>query len=82
MSWRRGRGTVQVELANVQSKIEDWSDDLDGEGGVIQSFRTEATERAAFIKFVKAALWVGGLIVGLPAFALSVIEVVKIISGR
>lgn len=82
MSWRRGRGTVQVELANVQSKIEDWSDDLDGEVGLIQTIRNEQAERKATLRLIRATVVTGGIVVGIPAFLVSGIELYKLISGR
>ena len=82
MTWRRGSGTVTVELANVQSKLEAWSTDLDGENGVISIIRTQRAEHEATQKLIKLALWIGSLFVGLPAFLVSGIELYKIISGK
>jgi hypothetical protein len=82
MSWRRGAGTVEVELANCQSKIESWSGELDGENGVISIVRTQVAEHEATQRLIKGALWVGGLFVGLPAFLVSGIELYKLIAGR
>jgi hypothetical protein len=77
MSWRRGVKSIPVELANVQSKMESWSDVLDGEDGVIKSVQDDQAERTALRKFIKAAVWLGGLFVGLPSFALVILELVK-----
>jgi len=82
MSWKRGRGSIQVELANVQSKIETWSEVLDGDDGVIQYIQNERSERDALRKLIKASLWVGGLFVGAPAFTLSIIELVRLAHGK
>lgn len=82
MAWRRGNGSVEVELANVQSQVERWSDDLDGGSGVISIVRTEVAEREATQKLIKGALWIGSLFVGLPAFLLSGIELYKIVTGK
>jgi len=82
MAWRRGRGTVQVELANVQSKIETWSEALDGDEGMIQYIQNERSEREALKGLIKGALWLGGLFIGAPAFALSLIELVRMVNGK
>ena len=82
MAWRRGRGPAPVELANVQSKMEQWSDVLDGDDGVINSVLDDLAERKAIRGFIKLSLWLGGLCVGLPAFVLSVVEVIRLINGK
>jgi hypothetical protein len=82
MAWRRGWGAVQVELANVQSKLEQWSEILDGDEGLIQYVQNERSERDALRRFIKLSLWLGGLFVGAPAFTVSVIELIKLAHGK
>lgn len=86
MAWKRGRGTLQVELANVQSQVEYWSCELDGTGGgdegMIQEWHDDKAQRAALRSFVKIAVALGGLLVGVPASALTIIEIVKMVKGH
>lgn len=82
MVWKRGRGTVQVELANLQSQVETWSEIFDGETGMIRYIQNERSERDALRGFIKTALWIGTVFVGAPAFILSVVELVKMTHGK
>lgn len=47
MSWRRGTGTVQVELSNVQSWIEATDPELNGQSGVPGIIRIVRETKAA-----------------------------------
>lgn len=48
MSWKRGKGTVEVELANLQSYVENIDPDLRGDGndpGVIAIVRENEAKK-------------------------------------
>lgn len=62
MPWERGNQSAEVELSRVQDKLERWSEDLDGEHGVIREFRDEMAERRATVKILKGVVGVLGAI--------------------
>jgi tRNA threonylcarbamoyladenosine modification (KEOPS) complex Pcc1 subunit len=67
LSWRRGDKSVEVELSRVQSQIETWSDELDGENGVIRITRDDRAERRGAINSLKVIAWFLGIIASLEA---------------
>ena len=67
MTYRRGNQSVEVELSRLQQAAENWSDDLDGEEGVIRQFREDRAERKGTVKSLKLLALVLGIITGLQA---------------
>jgi len=49
---------------------------------MIQYIQNERSEREALKGLIKGALWLGGLFIGAPAFALSLIELVRMVNGK
>lgn len=67
MSWKRGTGTTDFELAHVQEWVE--LNDIalngpDGDDGVIREWRD-------FRSFIRGALWIGGVLMGIPTLLLT-----------
>lgn len=57
--YRRGTRDTDYELSRVQDRMENWSDELDGEDGMIRQFQDDRAERRAtvrMLKFVAGAL--------------------------
>ena len=52
MAWKRGNSSVEVELSNVQSKIESWSEQLDGEEGFMESTKRYINEQRGMWKLI------------------------------
>lgn len=69
MAFKRGTGSVQVELARLQSWTESTDVDLYGAGngdlGVIREHRDDRAERVGTDKFVKKAVGVMGAMNGI-----------------
>jgi hypothetical protein len=86
VSWKRGNGTVQVEIANLQSWVERTDEELygtDGEDiGMIQEWRDDRAARRALRSYIKAAVVAGGLVVGVPSMILAIVEVVRMARGH
>lgn len=66
MSWERGKGSVEVELANVQSYIESIDPELRGDGvkkGVISIVRSNEDKKEQrdedIGKILKVLAWIG-----------------------
>lgn len=73
MSWKRGNGSVNVELSRVQGKLEDWSEELDGEAGMIREFREDRAERRGTVKLLKWIVSVLGAMTGVQV----ILEIVR-----
>jgi hypothetical protein len=68
MTWKRGSQSVEVELSRLQEKAESWSEDLDGEAGLIRLFREERAERKGTMKIFQGLAWVFAALIGAQAF--------------
>lgn len=74
MAFKRGTGTVQVELARLQFWAEETSVTLDGQNGdigMVREWRDFKSQREAMDKFIKVGFLVLGFICGVPAMLVS-----------
>jgi len=80
MSWKRGKGSVEVELANVQSYIEMVDPDLRGDGkgdpGVIQIVRAGQNKKEQHDEDLGKVFKLLGFI-GFGALSTVVIEILR-----
>lgn len=62
MAYVRGNASVEVELARIQSWVEDVDPELKGEKGMIREWRDHQAERRSLMNFFKViAAVLGGL---------------------
>jgi hypothetical protein len=67
LTFRRGDKSVEVELSKVQSQLEMWSEELDGENGMIRQFRDDRAERRGAINSLKNLVKIFGAIATVEA---------------
>lgn len=73
MAYRAGDETVEKELWKLQRKAENWSDDLDGENGMIRQFREDRAERRGAVKLLQGV----GILLSLVTLIQVVLEIVR-----
>ena len=85
MPWKRGTGSVEVELSNVQSWIEQTDRVLNGENGekgLIRIFQTDKDKQAQrdedMMRLFKIIVWVFGPTSAL-GLLLSLLRAIKVI---
>jgi hypothetical protein len=67
LTYRRGTQSVEVELSRIQQVCEDWSEEMDGENGIIRQFRKDRDERRGAINSLKSLVKIFGAIATIEA---------------
>lgn len=76
--YRRGNRDTDYELSRVQDRLENWSDELDGENGVLNQWQIESIERKQLRRLLAGGLvWMAAM-GGIPGVIL-ILQLIHVI---